>query len=120
MSKGKIRRIKKAEITRVALVPRGANKLRALYKDDGVELYPLTKFDQEKGELLALVYLPDRVDAQGDFASQDAIVSMAHSHMRNGAELDLRHGDKALTKEQAYVAESFIVQQGDARFDSWK
>lgn len=121
MPASKVKRIKKAEITRVALVPRGANRLPALYKEDGsVELHPLSKFDSEKGELLTLVYLPDRIDGQGHFASAETIQGFAHSHMRNGATLDLRHGENALTKEQAYVAESFIVQKNDERFSGWK
>lgn len=115
------KRIKKANITRVALVPRGANRLPALYKSDGsLELAPLSKFEPERGELLTLVYVPEKIDAQGHFADRECVALMAHSHMKNGAVLDICHGDTVLTKEQAYVAESFVVQKGDARFAGWK
>jgi hypothetical protein len=57
------------------------------------------------------------MDMDGEFASEAlAIKSMAYSHARNGSKLDLRHDEKPLTKDQAYVAESFIIQKSDPRF----
>lgn len=121
MPSGKKQRILRAEVTRVAFVPRGANRLSALYKEDGgLEFAPLSKFDQEKGELLTIVYLPERGDAEGHQADAGVIAKMAHSHARNGLALDVRHGANALTKEQAFVAESFIIQKDDPRFTGWK
>jgi len=40
--------------------------------------------------------------------------------MKNGAKLDIRHDGKAIAKEKAFVAESFIIQKGDERFQGWK
>lgn len=91
-----------------------------LYKADGsIEIQTLTKYEAEKGELLALGYVPDSPDSQGDIADAEAVKSMAYSHMKNGAGLDIQHDGKVLTKAQAYVAESFIVQKGDPRFTDW-
>jgi hypothetical protein len=117
----KRRRIKKATVKFVSLVPRGANTLPVLYKSDGfVELCPLVKFDVEKGELLAVVYAPEVRDAQGDVASSEVVREMAHSFAKEGQALDVRHEGQALPREKAFVAENFIVQKGDVRFADWK
>lgn len=115
------RRIKKASIHRIALVPRGANRMPVLYKsaEQEVDLCPLTKLDEERGELLAVVYAPEHRDSHGDIASAEVIREMAHEFVKNGAELDLRHGEEALRPEQAHLAESFIVQKNDERFIGW-
>lgn len=115
------RRIKKARISHLSLVPRGANKMPVLYKEDGqVELQALVKQGTDEGEILAVVYAPDVTDAQGDVASADVIKEMAYDAMRRGVEIDVRHNLKPLTKEQAYVAESFLIQKGDQRFQGFK
>lgn len=118
------RRIKKANIQFLSLVPRGANQIAPVYKDDGsVTLHSLIKvgadFD-EKGELLAVVYAPEMRDSQGDIASAEVIKEAAYGFIANGAKVDVRHDGKALKPEQARVAETFIVQKGDSRFEGWK
>lgn len=118
-----MRRIVSAKIKFLSLVPRGANQLPVIYKsDDGVELSSLVKasdnFD-EKGELLSVVYAPELRDSQGDIASADVIKEAMYSAAKDGFDLDIRHDGKALSKDDAYVAESFIVQKGDTRFDGF-
>lgn len=122
------RRILKAKINRIALVPAGANKLPAIYKEDApakdnVEFLTLVKeasgFD-EKGELLAVVYAPDAVDSDGDWADADVIKESCYEASRSGVEIDLRHGDTALSRDKAFIAESFIVQKDDSRFADFK
>jgi hypothetical protein len=110
----------------VSLCKRGKNRLPVLYKadDSTIEFQTLVKeapaFD-ERGELLTLVYAPGVTDSDGDFASDpEAIRSMAYSFMQNGAEIDVQHNGIALKKDQAFPAESFIVQKGDPRFSEWK
>lgn len=116
-----MRRILNAEVKLLSLVPRGANKLPVLYKSDGcVEFQPISKWNDEKGELLSVVYAPELRDSQGDIASADVIRKMAHSFARNGANLDIKHDGVLLSKKQCYVAESFIIQKGDERFKDWK
>lgn len=75
---------------------------------------------EEKGQLTAVVYAPEHRDAQGHIASADVIEKMAHSFMEEGAKLDIKHNLKDLKKNQAYVAESFIIQKGDPRFTGIK
>jgi len=121
------RRLKKAEISRISLVPRGANQMPVFYKseDDGnsFDFQTLLKLDkmEESGELLSIVYAPEIRDSHGDIASADVIKDMAYRFAQNGlGEIDLRHDGKELSKEQAWVAESFLVQKDDARFGGMK
>lgn len=116
-----MRRIKHACVKSLALCKRGKNGLATLFKSDGtMELTTLVKGDAEKGELLAVAYPKGLVDADGDFADTiEAIESMAHSFLREGAQLDIEHDGKTLSKSQAFVKESFIVQPGDQRFAQW-
>jgi len=117
----KRRRIKSADVQFVTLCPRGANRLPVLYKSDGhVEFDALHKFDEETGELLAVVYAPEMRDVEGDIASREVVRKMAHSFARNGAAIDIRHDGKPVGKDRAYVAETFVIQKGDARFSGWK
>ena len=59
---------------------------------------------------------PEKPDTDGDVADATVIREAAHYWMRSGAQLDIEHDGKVLSKSQAYVAESFIVQPGDPRF----
>lgn len=112
-----MRRIKKAKITFVSLCPRGKNQMPVLFKDDGTfEVQTLVK-EQAEGELTALVYVPEHSDSDGDVADAKVIKEMAHDYLRDSGKVDVRHNGQALTKEQGYVAESFIVQKGDPRFE---
>jgi hypothetical protein len=118
------RRIKKALISHISLVPRGANRLPVIYKEDGAfDLDLLTKaaadFD-DKGELLAVVYAPEIRDSQGDVASREVIREAMHTFAKNGEGIDIRHNERALSKDDAFVAESFEIQAGDPRFTDFK
>jgi len=119
------KKIKHAKISFLSLVPKGANKLPGLYKseDDSLEWASLLKEPtdfEEKGQLTSLVYIPNHEDSQGHSASGNTIEKMAHSFMEEGAKVDIRHDRRELKPAQAYVAESFIVQSGDPRFDGIK
>lgn len=114
-------RIKHANVRFLSLCRKGKNGIKTLYKSEGVEEIRtksilLKAAVEDKGELTAIVYAPEAPDKDGDYASADAIRGMAHSFMQNGAALDLTHDEQQLSPEQAYVAESFIVQKGDERF----
>lgn len=117
------RRLKKVDITYVSLCPRGINLMPTLYKSDDdrdmARLDCLTKYQDEKGELLAVTYVPDVPDAEGDAASAEVVKEACHSWMRNGARIDIRHDTKQLSSTDVYCAENFVVQKGDARFEGW-
>lgn len=112
------RRLKRAKIKFLSLVPRGANRLPTILKDDGAfEVELLTKAMTDNGELVAVVYAPEFRDSQGDIASASVIKNMAYDAAKHGVEIDVRHDNKPVGKDKAYVAESFIVQKADPRFD---
>ena len=113
-------RIVKAEVKRLSLCRQGKNGLRTLYKSDGsLRLDTLCK-SVDEGTLLAVVYAPERADADGHVADGEVVRQMLHTLMRNGAELDIEHDGKVLSKAQAFVAEAFTVQKSDPRFADWR
>lgn len=117
------RRIHEAEIKYISLVPRGANRMPVIYKSDGafdIEMLLKCAADfADKGELLAVVYAPEQRDSQGDIASAEVIKDMMYKAAKDGVNIDIRHDEAALTKEQAYVAESFLIQKNDPRFNGF-
>ena len=116
-----MRRIKKAKIEFISLVPKGANKLQAIYKDDGsFTVGTLISKLGEEGELTAVVYAPNVRDSQGDIADASVVKQMSYDFIANGAKIDIRHDNKPVTPEMARVAESFLVQKSDERFADWK
>jgi hypothetical protein len=119
------KRILKAKIDFLSLCPRGANTLQTVYKDEdgkdkNVSFSVLSKDMSEQGELIACVYCPELVDGQGDVASAEVIKEMAYGFAAEGQGIDIRHNSKPVSKEDAFVAESFIIQNGDPRFAGMK
>jgi len=120
-----MRRIKKVTVKCLSLCKRGANQLPVLYKaEDGtVEIQTLTKAlpdFEERGELLVVGYAPEHRDSQGDIADAAVCKEMAHTFMHEGANLDIRHDGNLISRERAFVAESFIIQKDDPRFVDFK
>ena len=115
------RQILKAKIGFLSLCPAGANTIRTMYKsDDGnknIELQMLSKDMSEQGELICCVYAPDLEDSQGDQASAEVIKDFAYDFAKNGGNIDIRHNEEALNKDDIFVAETLIIQKGDERFE---
>ena len=115
------RQILKAKIGFLSLCPAGANTIRTMYKsDDGnknIELQMLSKDMSEQGELICCVYVPDLEDSQGDQASAEVIKDFAYDFAKNGGNIDIRHNEEALSKDDIFVAETLIIQKGDERFE---
>lgn len=116
------RRILKAKISFLSLCPRGMNQIQTLYKsDDGNEhsiaLATIVKDGMsEQGEITAVVYAPEIRDGEGDVASAEVIKEFAYDYAANGQGIDIRHNEEVLSAEDAFIAETFIVQKGDPRF----
>lgn len=123
MTTQKRRRIKRGKITHVSLCRRAMNKLPILMKSgDRVQIELLTKV-QPEGLVHALVYVPEEngaVDFEGDTAPAAVIKQMAHDFLANGGNVDVEHNLQPLSTEQVRIAETFIVQKGDERFQSWQ
>lgn len=117
----KRRQILKCDIRFVSLCRRGKNGFGVLYKDDDtIEFQCLTKEGEDDGTILSVVYAPGRPDADGHFADSEVVKEMCYTHSMNGLQIDIHHNGKALQKGDIYVAENFIIQKGDPRFENWK
>lgn len=108
----------------LSLVSQGANKMPVVYKaaksgSQDITVRAISKFNEEQGELLNVAYAPELIDYDGDSAAAPVIKEAAYEHMRSGALLDLQHDGLEIPKDKAFVAESFIVQKGDPRFQNW-
>jgi len=115
-----MKRIKKARIQFISLCPQGKNKTPVLYKEDGTVEWETLVWKspdfEDNGELIAIVYSPERPDADDHVASKEVVKDMAYNFQKDGGQIDIRHDGKALPKDKAYVAENFIIQKGDSRF----
>lgn len=115
-SKKARRRLKNAKITHVSLVKRGRNKMPVVMKSGG--RFELETIVKAQGDLLhALVYVPERADTDGDVASREEVRKMAHAFLSNGGNIDIEHDLQPLGPEKVQIAETFVVQKGDPRFD---
>lgn len=107
-------------ITHISLVKAGANGKEVIYKSAANEgeyenSIAIKKTDNEKGVIYGIVYAPDEVDSQGDFATSEEIEKAAYAFMkaRNTTNVDVDH---SFNNEAAFVAESWIVKGGDSIF----
>jgi len=118
------RRIIKANIRFLSLCERGKNNLATIYKGDGQDGFGgelLVKgFDEETGELTAVVYAPEKEDLEGDIASSEVIKDAMYAAMRDGIAIDLKHDFRPLDSSKAFIAQTFLVQKGDPRFADTK
>lgn len=124
MAKKKRMRITGGYITHLSLCTAGANNLQTIYKsqdlDQGFEVSMASKAMNEEGIIVAAVYVPELEDLQGDVASAEAIKMMAYSFAKNGEGIDIMHNEKVMPKDAVYVAESFIIQKNDPRFEGMR
>ncbi len=120
--------LRNIDVLFISLVTAGANKREVVYKrDDGTEVKPqfercvrIGKADDAQQVIYGIVYAPgspDDTDTQGDFTTKDEVRAMAYAFMvkgRNVWGVDRDHTFRAL--QEAYVAESWIVEKGDTIF----
>ncbi|MDR1008022.1 MAG: XkdF-like putative serine protease domain-containing protein [Campylobacteraceae bacterium] len=118
------KKLKNIEITHISLVKAGANNRTFIYKSKAADpayenIVQIAKQDVEKGIVYGIVYEPDTVDAQGDFATAEEIQKAAYGFMKalNNRNVDKNHAFKGV---DAYVAESWIVRKGDTLFPDAK
>ncbi|HAW49714.1 TPA: hypothetical protein DCX16_02020 [bacterium] len=70
----------------------------------------ILKIDNEKRLVYGIVYTPNKVDVDGDFADADTILEAAHNFLLNHRALKSMHTE-AISKEDAGIAESYIVPE---------
>jgi hypothetical protein len=106
-------------ITHISLVKAGANGKSIIYKSsDAQPTYTkkiAIKKSDEEGVVYGIVYSPDQVDTDGDYATSDEIKKAAYSFMKNKntANVDKNH---TFDIEKAFIAQSWITKSGDATF----
>lgn len=118
--------LKDIQVTFLSLVPRGANGKRIIWKsaENGngtgemleIELKSIKKSGDEERMVFGIVYSPDQVDTQGDFAKASEIKRAAHSFMKECSihNVDIKHD---FDPKDAYVAESWITKGKDSLFE---
>ena len=105
------REITDMQIKLISLVSAGANNKKIIYKNENFnELLRVDfkKSDAEQGVVYGIVYAPDEVDTQGDFANADEIKRAAYNFMKRS---DLSYCI------DAYICESWIVKSKDEFFN---
>lgn len=114
----KIQELLLTKISAVALVDEGANLIHGIAKARGegspMVVAPITK--RVGKTLYSLVFVPNMIDAHGHWMRAETIEKGCHTHNAAGAPLNVMHKGKALTRDQAFVAEQFILQGTDDRF----
>lgn len=114
--------LKDIDISMISLVKAGANGKQVILKtaDDTVKIthtqhVAIQKFDEVQGIVYGIVYAPEQVDSQGDFAKADEIRNAAYKFMKNRyiPQIDKEHDGQV---KPAFVAESWIVKSGDPLF----
>ncbi|MBE2984653.1 hypothetical protein CCAL9344_01305 [Campylobacter sp. RM9344] len=107
------------QIKLISLVSAGANNKKIIYKNENFnELLRVNfkKSDDEQGVVYGIVYAPDEVDTQGDFANANEIKRAAYNFMKRadlGYCVDVNHD---FNIANAYICESWIVKSKDEFF----
>ncbi|KAB2921483.1 MAG: hypothetical protein F9K25_20400, partial [Candidatus Contendobacter sp.] len=109
-------RLKNLDVQWISLVKNPANGLPLLLKDANAKPFCLTKTDEARRMVYGIVYAPEQVDSQGDFADRFEIERAAHAFLKAGRsqQVDANHGFEALPG--AFVAESWITRGDDGVF----
>lgn len=109
-------RLKDIEVEFISLVEKPANELSLILKGGHNVMIEFKKYDEDRQVAYGIVYAPELVDAQGDFADRFEIEKAAYNFMRNKRvdNVDLNHSFKPVPG--CYVCESWIVKEGDPYF----
>lgn len=106
----------------ISLVDRPANGKPLVLKSQGKNkptMFRFAKMDDALMRAYGIVYSPDEVDSQGDWATADTIRQAATKFMRqkNQDNVDKQH---SYSQEMAFVAESWLIRKADPMFPSEK
>ena len=110
--------IRDLKVSLISLVKAGANKKTIIYKNENFcEMLRVDfKKQDEEGVVYGIVYAPDEVDTQGDFASAKTIKKAAYNFMKS-SKLECVDVNHDLNKVDAYICESWIVKSKDEFFN---
>jgi len=116
------RKLKNVIVDFISLVHRGANNKTIIYKENQAgedARISIQKLDEDKHLVYGIVYSPDEVDSQGDFAQKSTIQEMAYNFMKSGHlnNVDLQHN---YNPGYGFIAESWLVKENDSVFPDEK
>lgn len=113
-------RILELIVTDISLVRRPANRrgiiLRHQAPSEHHKWFDVVRAEPRWQRLYGIVYAPDDVDTQGDWADADTIRAAATEFMRTRRQkqIDREHDFEPL--DQTFVAESWLIRTGDPLF----
>jgi len=114
-------KLKDISVQFISLVDKAANHREFIWKaDDRMEgVVKIRKVDEEKRLVMGVVYTPDEMDSQGDWADADTIERAAHEFQRQLLlhNVDTQHDYKP---DDGFVAESWIIRGEDPVFPDEK
>ena len=120
----KAKELKDIEVTYISLVEAGANRKNIIYKSSDKspvweKEFNILKQNKKEGIVYGIVYSPDEVDTDGEFATAEEIKKAAYNFMKKKKvdNVDTSHSFK---KEDAYVCESWILRKDDPLFPKEK
>lgn len=117
--------LKGMKVDFLSLVSKGANGKKIIWKSgnskpEGSEAFetPLKKVKKsdEKRMVYGIVYSPDEVDSQGEFANRTEIEKAAYDFMK-GLRLLNVDAQHDFDPKAAFVAESWLIKGADSLFD---
>lgn len=102
----------------ISIVKEGANRKEVIYKDAKFSeclRVRFSKSDEEQGIVYGLVYAPNEIDTQGDFANANEIKKAAYTFMKEQDMhcVDINHN---FEYAPAFICESWIVKENDPFF----
>lgn len=111
-------------ITHISLVKAGANNKSIIYKScDKEPIYKkqieIKKSDVEEGVVYGIVYSPDEIDTDDEYADAGEIKKAAYSFMKNKNTVNVDK-DHSFANEKAFIAQSWITKENDATFPNEK
>jgi hypothetical protein len=120
------KRIAKLRVEYISLVDEPANRKPIIYKSNSAGtkarvdiLFTHLRKNAKKGLIYGVVYEPDTVDTQGDWADAETIEKAAHEFVAAGKvrQIDMHHDEQP---GKGTVIESFILRGSDPRFPNVK
>lgn len=115
-------KLENLEVSCISLVKSGANKKSIIYKSNSsanIQKEIKIAKSSDEGVIYAVVYSPDEIDTQGEFADANTIKKAAYGFMKSGftKNVDKEHDFKSV---DAFIAESWLIRKGDPLFPNEK
>lgn len=119
--KKKVRKLSNIDVHIISLVDKGANQKHIVWKsgdktaDDCTLTTPfqIAKVDVEKRMVYGIVYSPNQVDSQGDFATADEIEKASINFMKKSQTHAIDKQHDMVTKQGVILVENWIIKSNN-------